>query len=78
MGIKSTRYLTRESAISRIEDLRFKLFGGYDYSYASDTDLEDLLEDLNDQYSSREYGGDSGFDNYIIADQETVDKENSW
>lgn len=67
MGVKSTVRLTRKEVVDRIVTIQMewsrRLFEGQ-YSFASNEELENTLELLND----RRAGGE-GFENYIIDEE---------
>lgn len=77
MGIKSTVRLTREDAISRYISARARREGDpwrAEAEALSDVELEDILERWNDERSRADFGGDSGFDNYLIVAKEDLDR----
>jgi archaellum biogenesis protein FlaJ (TadC family) len=66
MGVKSTRHLTRQAAEEKYVDLRQEETRRAIRAQAvamNDTELEDMLERLNDTA----HGGE-GFENYIISE----------
>lgn len=72
MGVKSTMTISRDRAERMYVEFKARLLDRQFRSQAvamTDTELEDELERLNDEYYSREYGDGGGFDNYIIGEQ---------
>ncbi|AXQ69916.1 hypothetical protein HOU03_gp352 [Caulobacter phage CcrSC] len=72
MGVKSTVRLSRQEAEERyvrlkLEDQALARSFRAEAVMMTDTQLEDVLERLNDDRYRDEYGSSSGYDNYLIT-----------
>lgn len=80
MGVKSTMRITRERAEAMYQEFRSREFERMFKAEAvmlTNTQLEDRLEEMNDNYFREQYGSHStGFDNYIIC--ANPDEEDRW
>lgn len=77
MGVKSTVHLTRENAVSKYLNEKARRVGDswrLEAEALSDTELEDILEQWNDERCRDELGSDTGFDNYLIVPEEDLDR----
>jgi hypothetical protein len=71
MGVKSTIFLTRAEAERRlVKAIQREQADGIEMfvKRLTNDEIENLLEVKNDAYYRREFGSDTGFDNYLLID----------